>query len=123
MDEFAKKTNITLVFGLSAWYGREASNKAMNFSNTVNSIKYANILRITHQIYLHLNLVMNYNHSNTHAIDLYALFLIICNTSINSNLKLIGNDHFSSMNGIILISYFDADYAIAINGKIKNIIC
>ena len=42
MDQFAKKTNITLVFGLSAWYGREANNKAMNFSTAVNSIKYAN---------------------------------------------------------------------------------
>ena len=26
-------------------------------------------------------------------------------------------------NGIILISYFDSDYTIAINGKIQNIIC
>ena len=36
----SEKTNITLVFGLSAWYGRETNNKSMNLSNNVNSIKY-----------------------------------------------------------------------------------
>ena len=98
INEFARKTNITLVFGLSACYGREANNKAMNFSNIINLIKYTNTLNdnasnlfafeFGNELQLHID-------SNTYANDFYTLYQIIRNTSINSNLKLIGNDDFS----------------------------
>ena len=80
MNEFAKKTNITLVFGLSAQYGRETNHKSMNLSNIVNSIKYTKILN-----------QLNDNASNlstfefddeSHASNFYASSQIICNTTI-----------------------------------------
>ena len=97
----------------------------MNLSNIVNSIKYTKTLNQLNDNASNLSAFEfgdeSHIHSNTHASIFYALSQIIRNTSINSNLKLISNDHFSSMNGIILISYFDEDYTIVVNGTIKNI--
>ena len=62
----------------------------------VNSIKYTKTLNQLNDNASHID-------SNTHASNFCALSQIIRDTSINSNLKLISNDHFSSMNGIILI--------------------
>eukprot|EP01084_Bolivina_argentea_P004810 9112_1 len=40
INEFAYKTNVTLVFGLNACYGRPAINKSMNFTNIEQLFNY-----------------------------------------------------------------------------------
>eukprot|EP01084_Bolivina_argentea_P004811 9113_1 len=40
INEFAYKTNVTLVFGLNACYGRPAINKSMNFTNIEQLFEY-----------------------------------------------------------------------------------
>ena len=78
MSEFATKTNIILLFCLSACYELEGNHNAMNCSNIWNLIEHTNTL--------------NDNASNLFAFEFgneLQLYQI-------SNLKLIGNDDFSS---------------------------
>eukprot|EP01084_Bolivina_argentea_P193303 331660_1 len=44
INEFAINTNVTLIFGLNACYGRKSRTSSMNFSNIISLINYTNTM-------------------------------------------------------------------------------
>ena len=98
------KTNITLIFGLNACYGRESRSSAMNFTNIENLLKYTNTIDTMNKNLFGFELGNELQASidaGTYANDFYTLYKLISNIS-NSNggglsLKAIGNDDYDAV--------------------------
>eukprot|EP01084_Bolivina_argentea_P051104 93989_1 len=96
INEFAIQTNVTLIFGLNACYGRKSYTSTMNFSNIIALVNYTNSLgdKVSNLYGFEFGNELASPHTPPHRVnesayakDFYKLYQIIDN-----KYKILGND-------------------------------